>query len=608
MITIDEKTTLQDILNNIYKLRGSKFNEEEFWTHYLANLSVLLESLSLFSFDKEKIISSFKNENNEEYFQIACEHLDRVKKNGFAFDPLHNREQNDVLFTFELKGANDKYISIILNKNNGNEFKNKIVKIQLISDVYSSYLQNTDANIPQIQKSQALELQEQEIILEIISNLLKQKDFTSASMELVNSLSNYFNCSSVSFGWVSNKYVKTTAISHIEKFKPNSDAIDLLESVFEEAKTQEEDIIYPTSNKHTIVNANKHYTKTKVLSQSVTLLIRDEDKVLGAFVFEKVKGEFSQKELVLLRLLCNNITVILQNLYYKSLNTFQKMVYKTKEFTQWFFGVEDSLKKIIIVFISFLLFFLFFVKLDYEVEASSALTTDNVNIVTAPYESRVESVNLHSGDAVIKDQVLLVLDTNELELKYIESKALIERFRAEAQKAQATSRLADMNVAKAKVNQEIAKLKKTKYYLEQSKIKSPIDGILVEGEKDNLLGSPLSKGDMVFKIAQNSDLYLTIQIDERDIDDIEVGQKGRFISLSRPDDIFIFEIQKVIPIANVNGEQKNSFTIKAKLADQTPSWFRPGMSGVSKVYIEKRRVIWILTHNMMDFLRIHLWF
>ena len=51
----------------------------------------------------------------------------------------------------------------------------------------------------------------------------------------------------------------------------------------------------------------------------------------------------------------------------------------------------------------------------------------------------------------------------------------------------------------------------------------------------------------------------------------------------------------------------NSFIIKAKFDEKSKQWWRPGMSGVAKVYVGERRVIWILTRRMVEFLRIYFW-
>jgi hypothetical protein len=51
----------------------------------------------------------------------------------------------------------------------------------------------------------------------------------------------------------------------------------------------------------------------------------------------------------------------------------------------------------------------------------------------------------------------------------------------------------------------------------------------------------------------------------------------------------------------------NVFVLKGELATQSAPWWRPGMSGIAKVIVGDRNVLWILTHRTMDFFRMLLW-
>jgi multidrug resistance efflux pump len=113
-------------------------------------------------------------------------------------------------------------------------------------------------------------------------------------------------------------------------------------------------------------------------------------------------------------------------------------------------------------------------------------------------------VKYYSGEEVKKDEVLITLDSQELFLKKVEAQADVTRFLAEAEKARASKELANMNISIARMEQAQSILERTKYYLEQSQIKSPFDGIIVDGDKKQLTGTPVSKGDLLIKVANPS--------------------------------------------------------------------------------------------------------
>ena len=54
-------------------------------------------------------------------------------------------------------------------------------------------------------------------------------------------------------------------------------------------------------------------------------------------------------------------------------------------------------------------------------------------------------------------------------------------------------------------------------------------------------------------------------------------------------------------------EGRNYFRVEAQV-QKVSNRLRPGMEGVGKVEIGKRRLIWIWTHEMVYWVRLKLWF
>jgi hypothetical protein len=96
-----------------------------------------------------------------------------------------------------------------------------------------------------------------------------------------------------------------------------------------------------------------------------------------------------------------------------------------------------------------------------------------------------------------------------------------------------------------------------------------------------------------------------LQVDERDIDEVAVGQTGQLVFAAFPDEPIGFSVEKITPVATAS-EGRNSFRVEALLA-QTPVRLRPGMEGVAKVEVDRRRLLWIWTHDALDWLRLSLW-
>jgi len=163
-----------------------------------------------------------------------------------------------------------------------------------------------------------------------------------------------------------------------------------------------------------------------------------------------------------------------------------------------------------------------------------------------------------------------------------------------------------MKVSLALAEQAKAKLDLVRYHLDHADVKAPFDGIVVEGDLKELLGSPVKKGDVLFKVARIEKMYAELKVDEQDIQDVRLGATGQIAFVSRPGFKFPVTVQRIDPVS-VPDEKKNVFLVRVTFPEKVSSWWRPGMSGVAKIDVGKRNILWIFTHRTIDFLRIFFW-
>ena len=64
-------------------------------------------------------------------------------------------------------------------------------------------------------------------------------------------------------------------------------------------------------------------------------------------------------------------------------------------------------------------------------------------------------------------------------------------------------------------------------------------------------------------------------------------------------------VERVTPVATAD-DGRNFFRVEARLEGPTPA-LRPGMEGVAKIEVGERRLIWIWTHSLVDWLRLWIW-
>jgi multidrug resistance efflux pump len=209
------------------------------------------------------------------------------------------------------------------------------------------------------------------------------------------------------------------------------------------------------------------------------------------------------------------------------------------------------------------------------------------------------------GDLVKAGQPLMRLDPRDLLLEEAAARADLQRYTSEAEKAEAERHLADMRVALALKAQAQARLDLTLYRLERAEIRAPSDGVVVEGDLRERIGSPVKAGDVLMKVTKLDTLYVELKVQERDISQILESRTGQVAFASRPEDTFDIRIVRIEPSA-VPEKDGNCFLVRGAVGAGA-GWFRPGMSGLAKVNAGTRSLWWIGTHRLVDFLRLKLW-
>ncbi len=251
--------------------------------------------------------------------------------------------------------------------------------------------------------------------------------------------------------------------------------------------------------------------------------------------------------------------------------------------------------------------FMAFGTLPYRIEASAQLATDSTRVVTAPNDGRLLDVGADIGDLIRKDQTLARLDVADLRQQELEVGSEIRRYMAEEDKARAAGSLAEAQVARFRREQSQARIKRVQALIEQAEARAPFDGVIVEGERRNLLGSTVRRGDLLFRVAAVDGLYVVMQVPERDIRDLPSQAQGALILLTQTSQQIRFRVTHFVPMAQVKGEEGNQFVVKAQIIDPPEAWWRPGMTGLAKIDAGQRNVAWILFHRLFDTLRLYFW-
>ncbi|MHC4585304.1 MAG: HlyD family efflux transporter periplasmic adaptor subunit [Planctomycetota bacterium] len=143
------------------------------------------------------------------------------------------------------------------------------------------------------------------------------------------------------------------------------------------------------------------------------------------------------------------------------------------------------------------------------------------------------------------------------------------------------------------------------YLIEQGKVISPISGVVVKGDLKRQIGAPVKTGDVLFEVTPLESLRAELLVPEDQIFEIAIDQEGYLATVSYPSQRMEFVVERINPMAEVVNN-RNVFKVRVRLLE-TRSWMRPGMEGVAKISIGKRRYVWIWTRRIVNWLRMKLW-
>jgi multidrug resistance efflux pump len=245
------------------------------------------------------------------------------------------------------------------------------------------------------------------------------------------------------------------------------------------------------------------------------------------------------------------------------------------------------------------------VRIDYRVSAKTTIEGEVQRSTVAPFDGFLASAQARAGDVVRQGQVLAVLDDRDLRLEQHKWDSERAQRLGQLREALAKHNLSDIQILKAQVQQSEAQLALVTERIARAQLTAPFDGIVISGDLSQLIGSPLEVGKKLFEVAPLHAYRVVLQVDEKEVRHVQVGQQGQIMVSGIASDPLAFTVSKVTPVAAAQ-EGRNFFRVEAQLREAPPN-LRPGMEGVGKVNVGERRLWWVLTHSFSDWLRVALW-
>jgi multidrug resistance efflux pump len=447
-----------------------------------------------------------------------------------------------------------------------------------------------------------------EALLDLVAVPHEHERFTAAATAFASELATRFQCSQVSLGFVEGGRVRVCAVSHAARFSAKTNVNRAREAAMEEALDQQADVLWPTPPDAApqVVRAHQELARLTDAGALGSILFSHGPSFSGVAIFERGPGDpFHAGEVELLQAAAGLTGPLLGLQRREDRWIGRKALESARRTLARLVGPGHVALKLTCAAAALLVLFLILAKGDYRVTADSVLEARVLRAAVAPFDGYLVEAPARAGDRVRKGDPLAVLDDRELLLEETRHASQLEQLANQHRQAIAERNAANVRILAAQIGQVEAQLSITRDRLAKTRVVAPFDGVVVTGDLSQALGTPLQRGDLLFEVAPLDDYRLVLQVDERDIDELAVGLTGNIAFAASPDEGIPFTVEKLMPVSTP-GEGKNTFRVEAQLAE-LPERLQPGMEGVAKVGVDRRRLIWIWTHRGVDWLRLTLW-
>ena len=246
-----------------------------------------------------------------------------------------------------------------------------------------------------------------------------------------------------------------------------------------------------------------------------------------------------------------------------------------------------------------------FMRWDYKISADAMLEGAIERVITAPENGFIKEASARPGDVVEVGVALATLDDRDLQLEKLKWLGKFKQVSKEYREALALHDLSQIGILRAQLSQAEAQLEILEQKLSRTVIAVPISGVIVSGDYTRALGSPVERGQVLYKVSPLDDYRIVLQVDESDVSDITVGMHGELTLSAAAEETFEMEVLKITPVS-IAENGINYFQVEASLIT-SPEFLRPGMQGIGKISVGERQVLWIWTHKMLDWIRLKLW-
>lgn len=446
-------------------------------------------------------------------------------------------------------------------------------------------------------------------VMEVLAGALRPLPLEQLLMELTNQLCRRLEAARVVIGLRNHSGLRLAAISDVAYFENRSDAGSYYLSAIEEAIEAYAAVRYDAAGATVDAPeypAHAHLAAYSRATSILTVPLPSGTGSLGAICAERLSGRaFSDEDIDWLNALASLLPAVIEQKRRADQSLVGHGARAVRTLAARLLGPGHLTWKCSAILSLAIAAVLILVPVDYRVTAHTVIEGEIERAAVAPFDGYLEASSVRAGDVVHQGELLCQLNDRDLQLEREKWANEREQHSRELRQALADQNLSNVEVIEAQLNESKAHLALVEDELSRARVTAPFDGVVISGDLTQLIGSPVQRGQKLFEIAPLNAYRVILQVDERDVRPVTVGQSGRLLVTSLAGRPIPFHVSMITPVAT-SKDGRDYFRVEARL-DRAPPDLRPGMEGVGKITVGPKPLYWVLSHRFVVWLRLFLW-
>lgn len=455
--------------------------------------------------------------------------------------------------------------------------------------------------------------------LAVLASAQEATGFRGACMNLVNELATTLQAQRVSLGWVRGSSVRLIAMNDVDHVKRHTREAGLLEMAMAECLDQEQPLVWPVpEDAEPLLTQAVTYSHRKLLEgradvRVLSVPVRAGEDVVGVLTVERTEQAFDPALVQRLQLTADVVGPQLRDRYQSDRWLIGHAWQSLRRLAAYLVGPKHVGWKLATLVMLAVLTYGLVGTWPYRISAPFRLEAHDRRVASAVYEGRLDRVHVQPGDIVKAGQLLAELDASTWRSYLAEANAELRAAQIQRDRASLENKQPEAAQAAASIEQIQARIALLHERIESTAIRSPIDGVVLAGYWHDKIGSMVEQGRAMFEIAPLEQLTAVVRVNEIDVNQITALSDqtlqpqitGELATRAEPRITFRIVSDRLVPSARPD-DGANVFELWCTLEDPAP-WLRPGMEGTARLDVGRRPIVWILTHRIVDTLRLWLW-